>query len=280
MLTERSVVAGIGSREAGWLAARLGNMGSALAGAPAATDLDVAVWNRSSGRCDALVARGAAIAGSVGDAVLRSEVVVWVRGHDAVNNLLRQHDIAPLLEDKIVVQLGNGIPTEVSDAARWFSEQGAAYLDGSIMNYPDAVGSAGCQVLVSSDPVALERCRPVFDAIGGDIRFVGTDPAASAVINSSSLAFVYLTAHAFVSAAAMCDAAGAPLDLLADVVGKLTSQFPPMLREYAETMRTGNHDSTTLRLATGAENLRAVAVDGDRGVNLAAIFETLRMGSR
>ncbi len=282
----------------------LGAMGSALAKAFVATDLGVTVWNRSSDKCDAMVSEGAAVADSMSEAVDRSEViVVCVRGYDVANDLFRQEDIAALLAGKIVVQLGNGVPAEVSDTADWFSEHGAAYVDGSIMTFPEAVGSAECQVLVSGDPAAFERCRPLFDAIGGDIRFLGADPVASAVINSSALAFVYLTAHAFISAAALCDAADAPLDLLADVVGNFTTQMPAMFGEYVDMIGSGTYDSTTLRLASGAQNLSSIAEFGrDRGVdigfvdaalrvfdesasaghgvNLASIFETLRTAAR
>ena len=278
----------------------LGQMGSALATAVLVSELDVSVWNRSAAKCEALVARGAAVARSLSDAVSRSEViVVCVRGYDAAEALFRDEDVAPLLAGKIVVQLGNGVPTEVAAAASWFSGQGAAYLDGSIMSYPNTVGSAACQVLVSGDPSAFEQCRPIFDAIGGDIRFLGPDPMASAVVNSSALAFLYLSTHAFLTAAAMCDAADAPLDLLAELVGSFTSQMPPMMEQYVAMIDSGNYDSTTLRLATGADNLRAIADFGRQsgvdtrlietavrtldeankaghGVNLAAIFETLR----
>ncbi len=293
MADDRPVVSMIG----------LGSMGSALATAIVSAGHDLTVWNRSEEKSRAMAERGAAIATSVGDAVSRSEVIaVCVRGYDAAASLFRAPGVAPLLRGKTVIQLGNGVPTEVAEAAVWFAEQGAAYLDGSIMRFPDAVGSAECQVLVSGDPAAFRRCASVFDAIGGDIRFLGADPTASAVINTSGLAFVYVAAHAFVSAAAMCDASGAPLDLLADVVGTFSSQMPAMFDEYVEMIAAGSYESTSLRLASGAENLRAIAEFGrgsrvdtrlfetaletfqdaardGHGVNLAAIFEILKQPS-
>ena len=61
------------------------------------------------------------------------------------------------------------------------------------------------------------------------------------MINTSGLAFVYVAAHAFVSAAAMCDASGAPLDLLADVVGTFSAQMPAMFGEYVEMIAAGSY---------------------------------------
>ncbi|MGY9072870.1 MAG: imine reductase family protein [Acidimicrobiales bacterium] len=176
---------------------------------------------------------------------------------------------------------------------------GAAYLDGSVMTFSALVRSEDCQVLVSGDPVAFDRCNPLLDAIAGDVRFLGSDPTGSAVVNSSGLGFVYTASHAFLSAAAMCDAAGAPLDLLADVVAKFTSQMPPMFEEFVEMIRASRYDGTNLRLASGAENLQSIsdfgrqvgvetdafevagrtftsASEAGHGVNVAAAFETLR----
>jgi 3-hydroxyisobutyrate dehydrogenase-like beta-hydroxyacid dehydrogenase len=278
----------------------LGSMGSALAAAVLAADFNVTVWNRSPDKSEALAAKGAAVAQSVGEAVSQADVVaICVRGYETANTLMCHADVAPLLNGKTVVQLGNGVPAEVTDAQQWFTQQGASYLDASIMTFPDVVGTDDCQVLVSGDPAAYQRYQSLFTALGGDIRFLGADAAASAVINSSGLAFVYLAAHAFVSAAAMCDAVDAPIDLLGDVVAKFTAQMPAMFGEYVSMIESGNYDSTSLRLASGAENLRAIAefgaqagvnsdlivtalatfdaaADADHGTNLAAIFETLR----
>ena len=282
----------------------LGNMGSALARAMAESDLDLTVWNRSATKCRPFADRGASIASSVADAVQRSEVVVvCVRGYDVAIDLFDDPAVADALAGKTVVQLGNGVPTEVAESAAWFTARGAAYLDGSIMTFPDTVGTVDCQILVSGDPDAFERCESLFDALGGDIRFLGADPTASAVVNTSGLAFAYVAAHAFVSAAAMCDASDAPLDLLADVIGKFTTMMPTMFDEYVDMIESGNYDSTSLRLATGAENLRAIVEFGrasgvdtdlfdaalrtfdastaaDHGTNLAAIFEAVKHQQR
>ncbi len=78
------------------------------------------------------------------------------------------------------------------------------------------------------------------------------------MINTSALAFVYVAAHAFVSSAAMCGASGAPLDLFADVVGTFTAKMSPMFDEYVAMIAAGSYESSSLRLATGAQNLQAI----------------------
>lgn len=167
------------------------------------------------------------------------------------------------------------------------------------MDFPEQVGTPDCQVLVSGAPVAFEECSWVLEAFGGDIRYLGEDPAASAVVNTAALAFVYAASHAFLGAAAMCDVAGAPLQPLGEVIGKFTAQMPSLFEEYVAMITARRYDSRNLRLASGAENLEAIiefgsragvdtglferalhsfraAADQDMGVNLAATFEVLR----
>jgi len=278
----------------------LGAMGSALARRLVEAGHAVTVWNRTSAKSDAIVELGAAAALSVGDAIAANDVVVvCVRGYSAADEIFRPTEVAALLDGRTVIQLGTGTPTEASEAAAWFDELGAAYLDGAIMDFPEHVGTSDCQVLVSGDPAVFEECSWVLDAFGGDIRYLGQDPAASAVVNTAALAFVYAASHAFLGAAAMCDASGAPLETFGDVVGKLTAQLRPLFGEYVEMITARSYDSRNLRLATGADNLEAIidfgrragvetglfesalrdfkaAADLDKGVNLAATFEVLR----
>lgn len=203
--------------------------------------------------------------------------MVCVRGYDVAAVLFDDPAIAGSSAGKTVIQLGTGVPTEVADAADRFTAQGAAYLDGTIMTFPEGVGTADCQVLISGHPSAFEQCRPVLGAIGGDVRFLGADATASAVINTSGLAFVYVAAHAFVSAAAMCDASGASLGLLADVIGGFITQMPSMFGEYLDMIAAGSYESSGLRLPSGAENLEAIAeFGGTSGVNTDLFESALR----
>lgn len=282
----------------------LGAMGSALARVLLSGGHHVTVWNRTSAKAEEMVGLGAVAAGSAGDAIDASDVVVvCVRGYSAADEIFRPSQVGALLDGKTVIQLGTGTPTEVTEAAAWFAERGARYIDGSIMNFPEQVGTPDCQVLVSGDPAAFEQYSWTLDAFGGDIRYLGENPAASAVVNTAALAFVYAASHAFLGAAAMCDVSGAPLELLGEVVGKFTAQMPPLFSEYLEMIAAHSYDSTNLRLASGAENLESIvewgrhagvdtdlferalrsfqaAADLNMGVNLAATFEVLRRPER
>ena len=138
----------------------LGNMGSALARAIAQAGHDLTVWNRSGEKCRPLAYEGASVALSVGEAVSRSDViVVCVRGYDVATALFDNPAIAGSLAGKTLIQLGHGVPTEVAAAADWFTAHGAAYLDGAIMAFPESVGKAECQILISGGPVSIRAMQ-------------------------------------------------------------------------------------------------------------------------
>lgn len=253
----------------------LGDMGGALARAIADAGHELVVWNRSIDKSAPFAERGVAVAESVDDAIASSAViVVCLRGYDVAQSLFSGAAERASLVGKTVIQLSNGVPTDVADAAEWFVGQGAAYLDGSIMTFPDAVGSEECQILMSGDSDAFTDAESVLAALGGDIRFVGSDPTASAVINTSGLGFVYVAAHAFVNAAAICDSAGAPLELLADVVGAFTRQMPAVFGDFVAMIEAERYESSTLRLTSGVDNLRAIAEFGRRGGVDVGLFES------
>lgn len=278
----------------------LGAMGSALTRSLIGGGHEVTVRNRTSAKSHEMVELGAEVAPTASDAIDANDVVVvCVRGYSAADEIFRPAEVAALLDKKTVIQLGTGTPSEVTAAAAWFAERGARYVDGAIMDFPEQVGTPDCQLLVSGDRVAFEQCSWVLNTFGGDIRYLGADPAASAVMNTAGLAFVYAASHAFLGAAAMCDVSGAPLELLGEVVAKFTAQMPSLFEECVAMITASSYDSRNLRLASGAENLEAIiefgreagvdtglferalhsfraAADQDVGVNLAATYEVLR----
>jgi 3-hydroxyisobutyrate dehydrogenase-like beta-hydroxyacid dehydrogenase len=281
----------------------LGDMGSALASAAVGGGHDVTVWNRTSEKAAPLGDRGARIAPSFADAVSASDlIIVCLRGYEASNRLLRDPAVAAGLGGTTVVQLGTGAPTEVTDAALWFADHGVSYLDGFIGGFPRHVGTSQCRVLLSGDAAAFDRALPVLETFGSDVRFIGTEPVAASVIDLSSLAHGYLNAQAFINAAALCEAAGAPIELLAEVVTGYADYTVPLINSFVEMLESRTYDSHELRLEGAADNTKAIyefgqqvgvntelfesahrtlaeAFEAKHGYNIAAVFETLRRTS-
>src|SRR5687768_17444861 len=116
----------------------LGAMGVALAAAFLKDGHPTTVWNRTTEKADALVARGARRASTVADAIHASPVVVvCVLDYDVVREVLGPAWGA--LSGKAVINLTNGTPQQAREMAEWVAAQGADYLDGGIMATPPMI---------------------------------------------------------------------------------------------------------------------------------------------
>ncbi len=126
----------------------LGAMGSALAAAFLNRNHATTVWNRSVGKADVLVAKGAVRAATVADAVAASKlVVVCLLNYDTVYEALGARGDA--LSGRVLVNLSNGTPAQARDMAKWATERGADYLDSGIMAIPPLIGSI---IILASSP--------------------------------------------------------------------------------------------------------------------------------
>ena len=151
----------------------LGAMGSALAAAFLNRGLATTVWNRSAGKADALVAKGAVRAATVADALAASKlVVVCLLNYDTVYEALG--DTGDALSGRVLVNLTNGTPAQARDMAKWATERGADYLDGGIMAIPPMVGQPEALLLYSGSKNAFDAHRKELDSLGTS-KYLGAD---------------------------------------------------------------------------------------------------------
>jgi 3-hydroxyisobutyrate dehydrogenase-like beta-hydroxyacid dehydrogenase len=278
----------------------LGNMGSALARALLAAGHDVTVWNRTADKATGLVENGARLSETVAGAVAASSVsVVCLRGYEVSLALLQEPDTSTAIEGRVVVQLGGGAPDQVDAVAAALTERGARYLDGSIFGFPESIGSSQCQILVSGDRMAFTEASDLLEALAGDVSYLGERYATAATVEGAAAAFLYAAAQAYIVAAAIGDAAGAPLEGVTSAVSHYAVELLPVFDEFAAMISAGEYGGQNLRLASGIENLGAIIAFGrgagvdvefleaahrsfletakeHRSDSLAAVFETLR----
>lgn len=167
----------------------LGSMGSALAAALLDGDHPTTIWNRTPGKAEPLVARGATRAATVTDAVSASPVaIVCVLDYPAAREVLAAAGDA--LAGRTVVNLTNGTPKDARDMAAWVAGNGASYLDGGIMAVPAMIGGPGSLALYSGSADAFESFEPVLRRLGS-ARYLGEDPGLASLHDLALLAGMY-----------------------------------------------------------------------------------------
>jgi len=249
----------------------LGLMGSALARALSAADLEVTVWNRSASKTRSLELEPdtVTVADTIVDAIKASSIIViCIRDYQATDELLRLDAVEAELKCKVIVQLSTGTPSKAREAQAWATSIGAIYLDGEIMAFPDAIGTESCAILYAGEVPTFENCGAVVDAFGGTSQLVGTDPGSAAALSNALLSIYFSFAFGVLNGAAICDAENVPLPLFSELGTSLLPVFGDVLTRSVNMVIADAYESEHSTLNTSAGALAQIAAVGqDAGLD-------------
>lgn len=135
---------------------------------------DVVAWNRDRGKCDA-VARtsGSQVAGSASEAAGAADVVLTSLADDAAVRAVYADALSGFHHGQVVLEMSTIAPQTLLDVAPSVQARGAALLDGPVSGSVPVVERGELLIMVGGDADALERVRPVLDALSSTILHVG-----------------------------------------------------------------------------------------------------------
>jgi 3-hydroxyisobutyrate dehydrogenase-like beta-hydroxyacid dehydrogenase len=166
----------------------LGNMGSAMARNLLKAGHRVAVYNRSHHKAGALVSDGATLAATVGDACRDSEVVItMLADDDAVSGAAfgEGNMVAALPKNAIHVSMST-ISVALSDQlAEAHRKANQGYVAAPVFGRPEAAAAAKLVILAAGEERAIQRCQPLFEAMGQKTFAFGPKPSAANVVKLS-----------------------------------------------------------------------------------------------
>jgi 3-hydroxyisobutyrate dehydrogenase-like beta-hydroxyacid dehydrogenase len=157
----------------------LGRMGSAMARNLVRAGNRVVVYNRSREKAERLAEDGATVADSAASAVRSCEAVVTMLADDsaAEQTVFGEAGVASALPVGAVHISSSTISTAM--ARRLTAEHGArnqVYVSAPVFGRPDAAEARKLLVVAAGPAEAIERCRPVFDAVGRQTFVAGVEP--------------------------------------------------------------------------------------------------------
>jgi 3-hydroxyisobutyrate dehydrogenase-like beta-hydroxyacid dehydrogenase len=154
-----------------------GAMGSALVEVLAASGTEVAVWNRTRGKAEALAGPGVRIVDSIGEALASSSlIIVSVSDHEVARSLLE--DAGQEMEGGVVASTSFATPEQARAFDTVLSANGIRYLDLAIPGYPRDVRAGDGIFFISGDRAAYESHRTWFEQLGRTT-FVDQRPGAA-----------------------------------------------------------------------------------------------------
>lgn len=245
----------------------LGAMGRALAGAFLDAGYPTTLWNRSAGKGDDLVARGAVLAGTVEEAVRASElVVVCVVDYDASQTVLEP--LADALADRVLVNLTSDSPERARTAAAWADRHGIAYLDGAVMVPTPLVGGAEALILYAGARPAFEKYEAALKALAGRAAYLGEDHALAAVYDLSMLDFFYASMSGLVHAFALAREDKVAATALAPYLDAIAAILPPIAAGMASAIDAGDYNGEQANLSMMTASVdHLLHMSQDRGLD-------------
>jgi 3-hydroxyisobutyrate dehydrogenase-like beta-hydroxyacid dehydrogenase len=208
--------------------AGLGAMGAGVAARLLDAGHDVSVWNRTREKAEPLLEQGAAWAETPRALAERSEVVfTMLTAARAVEAVCEGPDglLAGLGEGKVYLDLSTIAPDESRAIAARVAGTGAVMLDAPVSGSVATLEAGQMSVMVGGDRGAFERVRPVLDAIGPKVTYLGPNGSALLMKMAINVSLV-VQGMSFCESIAMAEKAGIDREAAVDALLKSVVASP------------------------------------------------------
>ena len=253
----------------------LGPMGIALARALQSRHT-LTVWNRTAERATPILGQGTVLAPSALAAVQASPVVlVCVADYAASRSILASPGVADALRGKVLVQLSTGTPQDARED--WAALSGVAYLDGALLATPGQIGRPDTPLFISGEERALGSCRPVLEAIAGNILYMGEPIGNAAAWDLATLSCMFGAMSGFFHGVRICESEGLKVNEFSQMIGAISPVLGEMISAEGEAIHAGRYGQPESSMATCAGSGR-LFVKQAREAKLDASFPDFLMG--
>jgi 3-hydroxyisobutyrate dehydrogenase-like beta-hydroxyacid dehydrogenase len=202
----------------------LGNMGLPMASNLLKAGHALVVFNRTKARADSLLAQGAVWASSPRAVAEQTEIVISVLADDTALQavaLEEQGVLAGLAKNGVHVDMSTVSPDTTKSLAQRYFERGIHFLAAPVFGRPEAAAAAKLWICPAGPTEVIERCRPVFDAMGQGVIIVGTEPHLANVLKLVGNFFVISAIETLSEAFTLAEKAGLRVETVLDVIKAL-----------------------------------------------------------
>jgi 3-hydroxyisobutyrate dehydrogenase-like beta-hydroxyacid dehydrogenase len=166
----------------------LGNMGRGIAGNLLKAGHQLTVWNRSREKGKAFVSSGARMAESPADAARGAEAVITMLTDDlALEQVVFGDDglLNTLSREGIHISMSTISVALSQRLQKTHGERGQEYVSAPVFGRPEAAAAAKLFVVPAGPKKAIEKCQPLFSAIGQQTFVMGEEAPMANVVKLS-----------------------------------------------------------------------------------------------
>jgi 3-hydroxyisobutyrate dehydrogenase-like beta-hydroxyacid dehydrogenase len=236
----------------------LGGMGTGMAKSLLRAGHKVTVCNRTRERAEALRAAGA-VAGSVADAS-RTGLVFTMLADDAAleAQVFGSGKILESLPRGGVHISASTIGVALSDRlAAEHSRAGQHFISAPVFGRPEAAENARLAVVAAGDKAIIDRCKPLFEALGPKLLILGEQPSLANAVKLTGNFLIASVLESLSEAMAFARKSGVDASVLLDF---LTSTLfnAPVYKTYGGLILEGKYEPAGFALPLGLKDVRLV----------------------
>jgi 3-hydroxyisobutyrate dehydrogenase-like beta-hydroxyacid dehydrogenase len=215
----------------------LGNMGLPMAQNLLKAGHSLIIFNRTKSRADTLLSQGATWADSPRAVAEQAPIGLSILADDTALHevALGEHGIlAGLRTDNVHVDMSTVSPDVVKELEHRYRERQIHYVASPVFGRPDAAAAAKLWICPAGSTVAIERCRPLFNAMGQGVIVVGEEPHLANVLKLVGNFFVISAVETLSEAFTLAEKSGLNVERVLDLIKALLPV--PLFQGYGTRM--------------------------------------------
>ncbi|MGC2695112.1 MAG: NAD(P)-dependent oxidoreductase [Candidatus Angelobacter sp.] len=237
----------------------LGNMGSAMATNLIKAGHTLTVFNRSRARADELKPLGVHVADTPGEAAAGAEVAITMLADDhALESLVFEKGkgmLDSLPPNSIHVSMSTISVALSRRLAAAHAERKQHYVAAPVFGRPEAAAAAKLFIVAAGPAAQVERCRPLFDAMGQKTFIAGDDASGANLMKLAGNFLITAVIEGLAESFALVRKSGLDANLFHEIL--TNSLFnAPIYKTYGSLIASEKFEPAGFKLPLGLKDNR------------------------
>jgi 3-hydroxyisobutyrate dehydrogenase-like beta-hydroxyacid dehydrogenase len=242
----------------------LGHMGSGMALNLLKAGHELTVYNRTPGKAQALVSKGARAVTEVADACHGDAVITMLSNDDAVEGVTFGNNgvLASLRKGAIHLSMST-ISVALSERlAAAHAKAGQRFVAAPVFGRPEAAAAGKLFICAGGTPDAVEACMPLFQALGQSTFRIGERPQHANLVKLSGNFLFATVIESLGEAMALVGKAGIDRHQYLDFL--TSTLFPaPVYKTYGQLIVDGHFQPALFAAPLGFKDIRLAIAAGE-----------------
>ncbi|OOG47200.1 oxidoreductase [Rhodanobacter sp. C06] len=241
----------------------LGAMGAAMATNLLKSGHEVTVWNRSPAAAQPLAALGATVAKDAAEAARGDAVLSMLANDTAVRAVIFDGGVLDAMAPGTVHANHATVSVALArELAQAHAAHGVEYVAAPVFGRPDVAAAGKLNILVAGGPQAIERVRPLLDAMGSRVWPLGEAPERANVAKIAGNFMLAAAIESMAEASALTRAHGISA---ADFLEVMTSTLfaTPAYQGYAKLIAAQRFKPAGFALPLGYKDVGLALAAGE-----------------